>query len=330
MWRRRVRQSSDSGTNLSADRDIHINIGSDPATNPESPVPEIAPNPFTQLTGRFRQVYEWQGIYPAEIPDFLEQTDGPRVTLNDLSNDENLLNRLDGPLLDFTTEIFALDRNWLRQGSDRVLRCRDFYKNVESLADFLLVESVYRSDRKNLWTGGRFGGCGRMYFFTEEPSFLPSFSAEWPSIEKFESQEIEVGAIFEVPIVEFRGRLVCRYYALHALPWHYWRSHFQLVAMMAVAYACGVSVVGRYLSSKDEVIDLCDGRRFPVELAKDRWTRRQWSPKYPYIGEHAWSEDESYLRKWSSYLAYFEEEEYPRTISDAKEHQWEVLLNNGR
>jgi hypothetical protein len=50
------------------------------------------------------------------------------------------------------------------------------------------------------------------------------FSTEQPSVENHESQHIYVGAIYRVPIIDFRGRTVCRYYAVKALPWDYWRS----------------------------------------------------------------------------------------------------------
>jgi hypothetical protein len=282
---------------------------------PLAPNTPLASSPLMQVTTRFMQVYEWHGIHPAEIPDFLEQTGGPSVTLADLSTQERLLERLDSQLLDFTTETFSLHHAWLRQGgAAQILTSLDFYKNVERLADFLLVKSIRKSGRTDLWApAGLFEVAGTMIFF----------STQRPTVENYESQPIYVGAIFEVPIVNFRGRAVCRYYAMRALPWDYGRSHYELVAMMTIADACDISVVGRYLSSKEDLMDLCMGRRFPVELTGG-WTepRETWSLEVPYLREKAWGARQDWCqRKWSTYQADFERHGYEGTILDAKEEQ---------
>jgi hypothetical protein len=281
---------------------------------PPAPGTPQALNPLMQISSRFMQVFEWHGVHPAEIPDFLELTGGPSVSLADLSSKERLLDRLVSQLLDFTTETFALHRDWLRQdGAAQVLTSRDFYKSVEGLADFLMVQSIRRGSRTNMWYSGSFHRAGGSMYF---------FSTEQPSVENHESQHIYVGAIYRVPIIDFRGRTVCRYYAVKALPWDYWRSHFALVAMMTIADACGIGVLGRYLPSQQDVIDLCEGRRFPVELIED-WipSHETWSPEYPYFGEQAGAEQEDYLRKWSRYYTDFEGHTYEGAILDAKEER---------
>jgi hypothetical protein len=304
-------------------RDVHIHLPAQSA----APTPPAAPSPLTQISSRFMQVYEWHGIHPGEIPDFLQQTGGPRVSLNDLSSEERLLERLDGALLDFTTETFALGRDWLRQGgATKVLTSLDFYKHVEGLADFLLVQSVSRSGRTDLWALSSYVG-GTMFFFTEELSLLRHFGTVGPPVEDFESQDIYMGAIYEVPIMKFRGRTIYCYYALKALPWNYWRSHYQLMAMMAVADACGVVVTGRYLSSRDDVISLCNGNRFPVELTTG-FSPPDWWPQHPYLDENPRSTQESYQRKWSRYLAYFEEQGYRETVRAAKESREKTWFGN--
>jgi hypothetical protein len=167
-------------------RDVHIHLPAQSAARAPT-----APSLVTQISSRFMQAYEWYGIHPGEIPDFLQQTGGPRVSLNDLSSEEHLLERLDSALLDFTTETFALGRDWLRQGgAAKVLTSLDFYKHVEGLADFLLVQSVSRSGRTDLWGALSSYVGGTMFFITEELLFVPGLNTELPSIENFESQDV--------------------------------------------------------------------------------------------------------------------------------------------
>jgi hypothetical protein len=293
---------------------------------PPQPAP-TSPSPLAQLSSRFVQVFEWHKIYPGEIPDFLERAGGPRVSHHDLSTEQHLIERLDTELLDFTTETFALGHNWLLQGgAANVLRSRDFYKGVERLADFLLVQSLSRGDRAKLWNPSAYIH-GILYFITEQSSPLSSFRRNEPSVEDFESQKVSIGAIYKVPILEFRGREVYRYYAIRALPWYYWRSNFQLVAMMAIADACGIVVSGRYLPSSEDVADVCGGRRFPVELTDD-FRAPVWRPEYPDLDTDVESEPEWYQQKWSKYLSYFHDQGYLETIREAKESRNRAWLND--
>jgi hypothetical protein len=74
------------------------------------------------------------------------------------------------------------------------LRSRDFYKHVEGLADFLLVQSVSRHGRTDLWHPG-WGAGGTMFFITEEHSSLPGFRENKPSVENFESHDPKGAAV---------------------------------------------------------------------------------------------------------------------------------------
>jgi hypothetical protein len=308
MWRR-IRQASGAGANIASGRDTYItveNTALQETATPEGQKPEAV----MEICSKFLQAYEWHGVHKAEIPSFLEEFGGPHVTLLDVSSRDHLLHRLDDLLLEFTEATFVLHPDWLRQDNAvQVLRSLDFYKRVEGLARFLLVGAVGKQGRDELWRGeDRIEVGGSLYFFTtEEPSF-----------EDPEAQDIAVGCVYRVPIGTFRGRLINRYFPLKALPWNYWRSRYQTVAMMSLADACEVGVVGKYLPSNQEVYDLCAGRRFPVEVSQRSGRPMDWWPRYPYFGPNAWSDKEDYKQRWSTYETYFEEQGYEATVSVAQ------------
>lgn len=266
---------------------------------------------YSDICARFLQVYEWHGIGRGEIPDFLKQCDGPSMTLFDLSDRDRILKRLDAPLLDFTEQIFALNRDWLRRDdASHILQSVDFYKSIGSLADFLLVGAVCKAGRSRLW---RVAGYESM---TSAGGTLHLLSSEIPSFD--DPQAISVGGIYRVPIVNFRGRLVHRYWPIRALPWDYWKSRFDIVAMASIAHECGGGGPIGVLASPSDVFELCDGQRFPTEIVKASHSAR-WTPRYPYLSPNAWSGQPDYEARWSAYQDYFKQCALSKTIADAQE-----------
>jgi hypothetical protein len=237
------------------------------------------------------------------------------------------------PFIDFTTDTFALDEDWLLRGTSNVLHSHDFYKSVDNLAQFLLIDAYERVDRRDdrpwpsrwdLWTSRRCGLDGRggsiLFVSTEEPLYK---DPEAP-----DSQHIPVGAVYQVPILEFNGRTVYRFCGLRALPWDYWRSRETLIAIMLVAEECGIDVVGRTLPSKEDVFDVCSGRRFPEELTSGGDVRSPltgWRPQYPDRPFIAGPLNDECHREWSSCETRIKDADFYETIAKAKRQRQKRL-----
>src|SRR5664279_1552360 len=166
-WRSRKRSSEDDNTSGDHNTPGTGNPNETADSNSENPV-----SPVHDVVDRLLEVFAWHGIQQPEIPKFLTQFDGPRVSFGDLSSKERLLERLDDAILDFTQELFALDQNWLRRNhARRVLRSRNFYKSVEHFPRFLLVNSVRKSG-EGLWFDSHFSDyrrpSGMLYFFSHK------------------------------------------------------------------------------------------------------------------------------------------------------------------
>jgi hypothetical protein len=313
----RSRQSGPVGDDVVAPDTVTVQ--SDPPASPHSSAPVPSPGLLGGLPARFAQAYEWHGVARAEIPDFLSAFGGPSMTLSDLGTDERLLDRLDAPLLDFTTAVFDLHQDWLRrEDANQVLRAHNFYKSVNSFPDFLLVQSVSRSGRDRLWNSGFGASSARLTMLSTSEPVLPDHQGTAEPTGPY------VGAIYQVQIGTFRGRPVWRYHPLVPFNWGYWRTRYQLVAMMAIADECRVTVLGQFVDSKEEVFDLCQGRRFPREVTP-RLSPTDWWPKYPYLGSHARQNDPTYLRTWTPYLEYIKEEGYREALAEAWEERRRVL-----
>jgi hypothetical protein len=272
------------------------------------------------VASRFIQAYEWHGVTRAEIPDFLADFEGPPVKLRDLASDERLLDRLDAPLLDFTTAVFDLHPDWLRrEDATQVLRDHDFYKHVNAFPDFLLVRSSSRSGRDRLWHSGFGDGLdARLTMVSTSEPELPDSDSTTDAVGPY------VGAVYQVQIGTFRGRQVWRYHPLVPFDWGYWRTRYQLIAMMALADECGVTVLGQFVGSDDEVQDICRGRRFPYEVTH-RAGPMNWWPKYPFLGSHAWQDDPDYLGRWKPYLDYIRDEGYRDDLAEARQERRRAL-----
>jgi hypothetical protein len=309
-WRRPkqdVSQQSESGPNVHGGRDAHYHQEVHIAAAP----PPL--HPLNWKAQRFLQAYEWHGIDRGEIPDFLAQIDGPALTYGDMTEDR-LINCLTREHLDITTETFALDRAWLHQPSaTKVLRSFTFYKeDVRQFARFLLVGSRVREYSK-LWGDSPVHAGGVIYFL----------ASEVPSIANFEQQHMQVGAILKVPILDFHGRTIYRYFAIDDMDWSYWKCHYALVALMAIADECGLIVLGRLVTA-NQVSELSGGYAFPDATLLDSHGNK-WSPRYPFLGLSMHDGNNDYKRRWASYRDLYRERQYKTTVHEAKEERRRLM-----
>jgi hypothetical protein len=320
----RNRQSSNSGDNLNADRDAY-KADRDQYHIEGNVVfeefPDKSHSPLHGLASRFVQVFEWHGIHRAELPDFFQEADGPSISLYDLSTDDLLLRRLDTALLNFTTSLFCLHEDWLnRDNASQVFAGpRSFDKRVNALPEFLLIHSVRRQARDSLW--GSTGPSPRGSLFV--------FATEEPDLSNFVSQDIHVGMVYRVPILQYRRRVISRYLPLGVVPWNYIRTNRELVAMWSVAAECEINVFGEYATDLESVYNICGGREFPHQIGPDDISPCDWWPGYPLLTDFVSSQDD-YQRLYTPYLRFLREEDCERHVTDAKHAREEILWGSGQ
>jgi hypothetical protein len=125
-----------------------------------------------------------------------------------------------------------------------------------------------------------------------------------------------VGAILRTEIAHFRDRSIYRYHPIEALPWSYWKSRCDLVAMQALAWTCDVPVFGRVVPSRDELVRICDGNSFPMLLSEARdFYVQGWHPDPIFLPdlEHMLYWQHESARRW------IETYEFPKHLAAAWE-----------
>lgn len=272
-WTWLSRQRSGAGHNLAAGRDASLtvqNFVAPPQIIQGSPAPD-GMSDFRETIRRFFQVHAWHGVTQAEIPEFMRQMGGPAVTMRDIATDSNFAEILDEELLDFTTDLFALDVDYLRRPeSDRVFRAQHFYGHPERLLRFMLVDSVVREDDDGvpltLWATQKLGlgdQAGTLYLLA---TALPDPDPDDGSDPDPERSDVYVGGVFTVEIARFRGRSVYRYFPVEALPWGHYKCRYDWLSVIWMSSLCGVDTHGRLVHDRGDLLSITDGRRFPSEL----------------------------------------------------------------
>jgi len=179
---------------------------------------------------RFIELFEGHGVARTQIPGFLEGYD-IEISLSDLVDDDALLRRIDGSLLNKTCEIFGVRREWLDGVDLQIYSYHDFYKHPEQFDEFIKRLKDNNSD-------AQFDGVLLV-------SEVPCNHDQALII----LQEM-IGSIGDKPIY--------RYYLCNNWYYSYWKSRAYLTACIAVAWKQHIHIQGRYLSQKN-IEPLADG-----------------------------------------------------------------------
>ncbi len=272
-WFWRSRQTSGAGHNLAAGRDAILTVQNFVAP---PPIVEGAPaadgvSDLRETIRRFFEVFAWHDVARAEIPQFLKQMGGPAVTMPDIATDSNFAEILNEELLDFTTNVFALDVDYLRRPhSDQIFRAQYFYGHPERLVRLMLVDSVIREEDADglpltLWPTQKLewgDQAGVLYLLaTARPKPVPDDGSDPDP-----GREVLVGGVLTVEIARFRGRSIYRYFPVEALPWGYYKCRYDWLSAIWMSSLCGVDTHGRLVPDRDDLLRITEGRRFPNEL----------------------------------------------------------------
>lgn len=198
--------------------------------------------------------------------------------MRDVATDANMAGRLDADLLNFTTQVFALHKDYLwRPHSAVILQEKSFYKHPQAFPRFMLVDAVMREEDEDtghprtLWpttpllSGHRSGDL--LYLLASaRPEPVPFYEAAGTDDP---DDEVLIGGVFMAEITTVRGRPVYRYFPIDVQPWGYYKCRYDWLSMIWMAKQCGVNIFGKLVLDRADLIDICTGRRFPHELHVD-------------------------------------------------------------
>ncbi len=154
----------------------------------------------------------------SQIPRYF----GHGLSVKDVRDEAALLGKLDEPLLDAASGLFAVRREWLEGAESQAYPCHDFYKHPEKVAPFLKALREKNPD-------GRLDGV--VIAPTEKRGEALVVLSE------------VIGEIGEKPIYRFH---LCNNWLFD-----YWKSRAYLTAFIAIAWKHSIHIRGNYLPSKE-------------------------------------------------------------------------------
>lgn len=165
------------------------------------------------IAARFIKVFDAHGIHRNQIPRFF----GHGLEVVDVSDNNRLLERLNGPLLEGVCATFAIRREWLEGVDDDIYETRDFYKRPEEFSSFIdeLISSGH-------------GALTAFLLVAEE-----------------RTREPDCLLILEQYVGDLGRQPIFRYFICNNWIYRYWKARCYLAACVATAFSRQVNVVGR-------------------------------------------------------------------------------------
>jgi len=206
------------------------------------------------IATRFVKLLECYGVHRNQIPRFI----GHGLTLADVQDDENLLNKLTEKLLDGMCEKLAIRREWLDGAESKIYLEHDFYKYPEEFMDFV----------NNLQVNNQVGQITGVLIAPEE--------RDLDSHALIILQEV-IDYIGDKPIYRFH---LCNNWAFT-----YWKARAFLTACIAIAWKCKIYIHG-ITKPQDFINNLANGE-----------TLLGWEGDGVYgIGRRTWNPEDMCLR----------------------------------
>lgn len=325
FWRGRrapltqAHQTSHHGSSIAAGRDVSVTIHQ--ATPTPTPI-EAAPTPLDRLV----EMYRYHDVRREELPAFLRQVGGIDITLAEAMDDERLWAHLDDDLIGLTARLFRAEERWLLTGEGPILRAPSssstFDKRPKQVADYLLRDAVTRNSWDDLYAPAGDRIEGSLWVFADEAlDFSPT-----------DSGSVQVGMIYKVPIVAFKGRYIYRYLPLGVVPWDYGRTRYELVTAWTIADEVDCNVWGKYVERED-LFAYCHGRRLFPDWKLGGHLRKDFDVHFPstqhFLWEHEGEGGKWYRETLGSYMEWMRTNGLLDQIWKAKTQRQEMLAAMG-
>jgi hypothetical protein len=165
-------------------------------------------NKFNKTIKRFIEIFEFHGIRKEQIPQIFSE-----IRLKDLSSDEAILSVLNNDIIQKTSDLFQINREWIEGETKKIYRTQTYYKNPE-----LFFEKLKRIDYKDTFNS--------ILIFSSETKLDFSSSKNQP-----------IALVLREKIKDIGGKEIFRYYISgDGWNWKNKRGRLQLKAMAKISY----------------------------------------------------------------------------------------------
>lgn len=247
-------------------------------------------NEILQLVDRFISIYESHGVSLSQIAFFAEEDFN--LKLADFKNKDSILNIMDNNFINWTCNVFGIQREWVEGKSKRIYKHINYYKEIHRFIDDICrLKELYSND---------------LFIFMMKNGELVDN----------ELGEKYVTVILKYPIKKVNNNTIYRYVPISInWDWGYWRTRYQLKAIIYICENLNIDT-NAYDMSIDTMYKIAGGLVFPkIEIDNIR-NSGVWYPE-DYISRGIQGKEKEELEQ---VVRYFEEEGYLKYLKEVKEN----------
>lgn len=172
------------------------------------------------ISSRFIELFESHGVHRNQIPKFF----GHGLTIKDVQDEDNLIEKLNDEILDDACKLFAVKREWLDGAQLEVYEAHDFYKYPGEFLTF--IDELKLANPEVHFSG-------ELYATLDKYSYAEAF------------------IVIREPIGYIGDNPIERYHLCGTWSFSYWKSRGYLAACVALAFRRGIVLHGIFAKQKD-------------------------------------------------------------------------------
>lgn len=283
------KKTIDSYTNVV---NYNINLKGTDRLNSVNDVKGDIDNQMSDLVDRFISIYGGHGILVSQIPFFV--SDNFNFRLSSFKDKNSILNLLDEKIMNWTCNVFGVERAWLDGSTNRIYKYMNYYKRINKFIEAIFeLKSLYGNELDAI--------------FIKSGELNPN---------KYGENYVIV--IIRYPIKKINGNTIYKHIPISTnWDWGYWRSRYQLKFIIYICRKLNIYIEG-YDSSLDTIYKISGGLVFPSVEINEQKLGCTWYPEdyvsYLYNNQCAKEIDEiDIVRK------YFEDEGYIKYFNRMRE-----------
>ncbi|MCG3681994.1 hypothetical protein [Aliarcobacter butzleri] len=162
------------------------------------------------MIGRFYKIFELHGINKIEIPQVIDSQFN--LSILDISSNENLLKIINIDILEWVSNYFGIQLNWLLNKTDNMYEIQNFDKFYMSL--FRMINSLSMDKKFSI---SIFKNCNLKKNNSNE-------------------QKQKVYPIISIELMTLNNRIICKYIPINDYIWDYERSRIDFKLIIYLLY----------------------------------------------------------------------------------------------
>lgn len=255
-------------------------------------------NEIYQLVDRIISIYQNHGLEISQIPSFTDSDFN--FKLSDFKDKNSILEILDNKFIDWTCNMFGVERDWVDGKSSRIYKHINYYKNIRSF-----MEEVF--ELKSL-----------------HGNELDVFLIKSGELSQNEYGENYVIILVRYPIKKINNTTIYKYMPISTnWDWGYWRSRYQLKAIIYICEKLNI-FTHSYDMSLNTMYKISSGLVFPqIEIDKLK-LGYTWYPE-DYIDYTSDNIQAKETEETDMVRKYFEDEGYLKSFKELKDKYKYIL-----